>query len=144
MIRLDMSEYQTHEGAAKILGGGALPPDADTLIARIRKQPFSVVLLDEFEKAHPQIWDLFLQVFDEGRLTDAFGHTADFRHCLIILTSNIGATAHRDTGSIGFKPTGSNFSAEQIEKAISQTFRPEFQNRLDKVIVFKPLTRELM
>ncbi len=144
MVRLDMSEYQTYEGAQKILGGGNLPADAETLVARIRKQPFSVVLLDEFEKAHPQIWDLFLQVFDEGRLTDATGQTADFRHCLIILTSNLGATAHRDTGSIGFKPSSSGFTDEQIQKAISQTFRPEFQNRLDKIIVFKPLTRELM
>ncbi len=124
MIRLDMSEYQTYEGASKILGGGGLPADADTLVARIRKQPFSVVLLDEFEKAHPQIWDLFLQVFDEGRLTDATGQTADFRHCLIILTSNLGATAHRDTGNIGFRPSSSGFTDEQIQKAISQTFRP--------------------
>ncbi|MGO4684974.1 AAA family ATPase [Hyphomicrobium sp. 2TAF46] len=144
MIRLDMSEYQTYEGAQKILGGGNLPADAETLVARIRKQPFSVVLLDEFEKAHPQIWDLFLQVFDEGRLTDATGQTADFRHCIIILTSNLGATTHRDSGSIGFKPSSSGFTDEQIHKAISQTFRPEFQNRLDKIVVFKPLTRELM
>ena len=71
MVRLDMSEFQTHEAGAKIIGGGGLPADADTLIQRIRKQPFSVVLLDEFEKAHPQIWDFFLQVFDEGRLSDA-------------------------------------------------------------------------
>jgi ATP-dependent Clp protease ATP-binding subunit ClpC len=144
MIRLDMSEYQTYESSAKILGGGGISQDADTLVARIRKQPFSVVLLDEFEKAHPQIWDLFLQVFDEGRLTDAAGQTADFRHSLIILTSNLGATAHRDTGNIGFRPSSSGFTDEQIQKAISQTFRPEFQNRLDKIIVFKPLTRELM
>lgn len=144
MIRLDMSEYQTYEGAQKILGGGNLPADAETLVARIGKQPFSVVLLDEFEKAHPQIWDLFLQVFDEGRLTDATGQTADFRHSIIILTSNLGATTHRETGSIGFRPSSSDFTDEQIHRAISQTFRPEFQNRLDKVIIFKPLTRELM
>ena len=143
MVRLDMSEYQTHEAGAKILGGGGLPADADTLIQRIRKQPFSVVLLDEFEKAHPQIWDLFLQVFDEGRLSDATGHTADFRHCLIILTTNLGATTHRDSG-LGFTPSSAGFTNEQVLRAIGQTFRPEFQNRLDKVIVFKPLTRELM
>lgn len=143
MIRLDMSEFQTFEAVPKILGGGGLPPDADTLIARIRKQPFSLVLLDEFEKSHPQIWDLFLQVFDDGRLTDAYGQVADFRHCLIILTTNLGATAHRDSG-IGFTPSSAGFTNDQIMRAISQTFRPEFQNRLDKVIVFKPLTRELM
>lgn len=145
MIRLDMSEYQTPESISKILGGGGLPPEADTLVARIRKQPFSIVLLDEFEKSHGQIWDLFLQVFDEGRLTDAFGQTADFRHSLIILTTNLGATAHRGSESqLGFTPSSMVFTSDQILRAVGQTFRPEFQNRLDKVIVFKPLTRELM
>lgn len=145
MIRLDMSEYQSPESISKILGGGGLALDADTLVARIRKQPFSIVLLDEFEKSNGQIWDLFLQVFDEGRLTDAFGQTADFRHSLIILTTNLGATTHRGSGSsLGFKPSLEVFTSDQILRAIGQTFRPEFQNRLDKVIVFKPLTRELM
>ena len=89
------------------------------------------------------IWDLFLQAFDEGRLTDAMGQVADLRHCLIILTSNFGATAHRSLG-LGFAPQADEFSKEQVLRAISQTYRPEFQNRLDKVIVFRPLTRELM
>jgi ATP-dependent Clp protease ATP-binding subunit ClpC len=109
----------------------------------VRKQPFSVILLDEFEKAHPAIWDLFLQAFDEGRLIDAMGLAADLRHCLIILTSNLGATAHRSLG-LGFAPQADVFTKEQVMRAISQTYRPEFQNRLDKVIVFRPLTRELM
>jgi ATP-dependent Clp protease ATP-binding subunit ClpC len=109
----------------------------------VRKQPFSVVLLDEFEKSHPMIWDLFLQAFDEGRLTDAMGQVADLRHCLIILTSNLGATAHRSLG-LGFAPQADVFSKDQVIRAISQTYRPEFQNRLDKVIVFRPLTRDLM
>ncbi len=143
MVRFDMSEFQAPDAAQKITGGPALPPDADTLIARIRKQPFSLILLDEFEKSHPQIWDLFLQVFDEGRLTDANGQTADFRHCLIILTTNLGATTHQNSG-LGFAPTQSSYTNDQVLRAIAQTFRPEFQNRLDKVIVFKPLTRELM
>lgn len=143
MIRLDMSEYQNADTISKILGGPGLPPDADTLISRVRKQPFSLVLLDEFEKSHPQIWDLFLQVFDEGRLSDAFGQTADYRHSLIILTTNLGATAHRNSG-LGFAPSRGGFTNDQVMRTISQTFRPEFQNRLDKVIVFKPLTRELM
>ena len=82
------------------------------------------------------IWDLFLQVFDEGRLTDAMGQVADFRHCLIILTSNLGATAHRSLG-LGFAPQADEFTNEQVLRAIAQTFRPEFQNRLDKVIVFR-------
>jgi ATP-dependent Clp protease ATP-binding subunit ClpC len=143
MVRLDMSEFQTPDTVAKILGGAGLPGEADTLITRIRKQPFSLVLLDEFEKAAPQIWDLFLQVFDEGRLTDGFGQTADFRHCIIILTSNLGATAHRNSG-LGFSPGRAEFEEEQVLRMIGQTFRPEFQNRLDRVIVFRPLTRDLM
>jgi ATP-dependent Clp protease ATP-binding subunit ClpC len=144
MIRLDMSEFQTPESIGKVLGQSSTGPDeTDSLISRVRKQPFSVVLLDEFEKAHPNIWDLFLQAFDEGRLTDALGQVADLRHCLIIMTSNLGATAHRSLG-LGFAPQADVFSKEQIMRAIAQTYRPEFQNRLDKVIVFRPLTRELM
>ena len=144
MIRLDMSEFQTHESMNKILGQNTASAfEADSLISRVRKQPFSVLLLDEFEKSHPMIWDLFLQAFDEGRLTDAMGQTADLRHCLIILTSNLGATAHRSLG-LGFAPQEDVFTKEQVLRAIAQTYRPEFQNRLDKVIVFRPLTRELM
>jgi ATP-dependent Clp protease ATP-binding subunit ClpC len=142
MIRLDMSEFQTLDSVSKILGQSNAA-DTDSLINRVRKQPFSVVLLDEFEKSHPMIWDLFLQAFDEGRLTDAMGQVADLRHCLIIITSNLGATAHRTLG-LGFAPKADEFSKEQVLRAISQTYRPEFQNRLDKVIVFRPLTRELM
>ena len=144
MIRLDMSEFQTHETISKILGeSSASAFEADSLISRVRKQPFSVILLDEFEKSHPNIWDLFLQAFDEGRLTDAMGQVADLRHCLIILTSNLGATAHRSLG-LGFAPRADEFSKEQVLRAIAQTYRPEFQNRLDKVIVFRQLSRELM
>ena len=145
LIRLDMSEFQTHELISKILGqsSAAAAIDADSLINRVRKQPFSVLLLDEFEKSHPMIWDLFLQAFDEGRLTDAMGQVADLRHCLIVLTSNLGATAHRSAG-LGFAPQADVFTKEQVMRAISQTYRPEFQNRLDKVIVFRPLTRDLM
>jgi ATP-dependent Clp protease ATP-binding subunit ClpC len=141
MIRLDMSEFQTAESTLKILGDGG--GETDSLINRVRKQPFSVVLLDEFEKSHPRIWDLFLQVFDDGRLTDAVGQVADFRHCLIILTTNLGATTHRSAG-LGFAPPPDAFTTEQVHRAISETYRPEFQNRLDRVIVFRPLTRELM
>lgn len=143
MIRLDMSEYQTADAVGKIMGGPGLPAEADTLVSRIRKQPFSLILLDEFEKSNPHIWDLFLQVFDEGRLTDAFGHTADFRHCLIILTTNLGATTHQSSG-LGFAPSQAVYTNDQVMRAIGQTFRPEFQNRLDKIIVFRPLTRENM
>ncbi len=144
MIRLDMSEFQTFDSLSKIIGQStASALETDSLISRVRKQPFSVILLDEFEKSHPNIWDLFLQAFDEGRLADAMGQAADLRHCLIILTSNLGATAHRTLG-LGFAPQADEFTKEQVLRAISQTYRPEFQNRLDKVIVFRPLTRELM
>jgi ATP-dependent Clp protease ATP-binding subunit ClpC len=144
LIRLDMSEFQTHEAISKILGQSSVSAiEADSLISRVRKQPFSVVLLDEFEKSHSNIWDLFLQAFDEGRLTDAMGQVADLRHCLIIMTSNLGATAHRSIG-LGFAPQADEFSKDQVLRAISLTYRPEFRNRLDKIIVFQPLTRDLM
>ncbi|MFZ1107712.1 MAG: AAA family ATPase [Rhodomicrobium sp.] len=143
MIRLDMSEYQTQESTWKILGAADPTAQAESLIGRVRKQPFSVVLLDEFEKAHAAVWDLFLQVFDDARLTDAAGQEADFRHCIVILTTNLGATSHR-SADLGFLPGTSTFSSDQVLRAVSQTFRPEFQNRLDKVIVFQPLDRELM
>jgi ATP-dependent Clp protease ATP-binding subunit ClpC len=143
LIRLDMSEFQTAAATSKIIGEAGASSETDCLIARVRKQPFSVVLLDEFEKAHANIWDLFLQVFDDGRLTDALGQVADFRHCIIVLTSNLGASGQQGSG-LGFAPPTANFASEQVLRAIAQTFRPEFQNRLDKVIVFQPLTRDLM
>jgi ATP-dependent Clp protease ATP-binding subunit ClpC len=143
LIRLDMSEYQAHDSTWKILGTADPATQIDSLIGRVRKQPFSVVLLDEFEKAHANVWDLFLQVFDDARLTDAGGQEADFRHCIIILTTNLGATSHRGA-DVGFLPSVAGFTSDQVMRAVSQTFRPEFQNRLDKVIVFQPLTRELM
>lgn len=142
MIRLDMSEFQTPESTSKILGSGD-GAGSDSLITLIRKQPFSVILLDEFEKAHPNVWDLFLQVFDDGRLTDQVGQVADFRYAIIILTSNLGATVHRGA-RLGFSPSESAFTPDQVMQTIGQTFRPEFQNRLDKVIVFRPLSRDLM
>lgn len=142
MIRLDMSEFQTPESTVKILGSADLA-GSDSLISLIRKQPFSVILLDEFEKAHPNVWDLFLQVFDDGRLTDQMGQVADFRYAIIILTSNLGATAHRGS-RLGFAPGESAYTPDQVMQTISQTFRPEFQNRLDKIIVFRPLSRDLM
>ena len=142
MIRLDMSEFQTAETISKIVGQRG-ETGSDSLIDRIRKQPFSVVLLDEFEKAHSNSWDLFLQIFDDGRLSDANGREADFRHCFIILTSNLGATVHRGTG-IGFRPVPGAYADEQVLQTIGQTFRPEFINRLDRIIVFRPLSRDLM
>jgi len=142
MTRLDMSEFQTADSLNKILGERGYI-SSDSLAERIRKEPFSVILLDEFEKAHPNIWDLFLQIFDDGRLTDANGRIADFRHAFIILTSNLGAISHRVSG-LGFLPGTAAFADDQVNQAIARAFRPEFVNRLDRVIVFKPLSRELM
>ena len=143
LIRLDMSEFQAVESTRKILGEPNATAEGQALTDRVRKQPFSVVLLDEFEKAHPNAWDLFLQVFDDGRLTDATGQTVDFRHCIIVLTSNLGSTIKENAGP-GFVPTGGSFSQEHVMRAVQQNFRPEFVNRLDAIIVFRPLTRELM
>ncbi|MCW5621158.1 MAG: AAA family ATPase, partial [Burkholderiales bacterium] len=143
MIRLDMSEFQESHSLARILGEAGDGRDTQALVDRIRRQPFSVLLLDEFEKAHPRIWDLFLQVFDDGRLTDAHGNVADFRHSIIILTSNLGATEHRGT-SLGFTHGAGEFGDAQVMRAITSTFRPEFVNRIDRVVVFRPLSKSVM
>jgi ATP-dependent Clp protease ATP-binding subunit ClpC len=143
MIRLDMSEMKTPESLDRIIGGRSDTGRTTALVNEIRNQPFSVILLDEFEKAHPNIWDLFLQVFDDGRLTDRQGNTANFRHSIIILTSNLGATI--GTGmSIGFSSNLQSFSRFGVEKAISQTFRREFINRIDRIVIFLPLSRDIM
>jgi ATP-dependent Clp protease ATP-binding subunit ClpC len=143
MIRLDMSELQEPQSLARIVGEAGEGEHTDALVNRIRKQPFSVVLLDEFEKAHPRVWDLFLQVFDDARLTDANGNVADFRHSIIVLTSNLGAADHRG-GSLGFTSSAGEFSEAQVLRVIGNTFRPEFVNRLDRVVVFRPLSRSVM
>ncbi len=143
MLRLDMSELQTWESQARILGESEETSDSAALVNLIRKQPFSVVLLDEFEKAHPSVWDLFLQVFDDGRLTDRRGNTADFRHSVIILTSNLGATLPHGA-SVGFAQEQSQFAAGSVERAVGRAFRREFVNRIDRVVVFRPLGRGVM
>ncbi len=143
MIRLDMSELQTWESQGRILGESDETSDSAALVNLIRKQPFSVVLLDEFEKAHPSVWDLFLQVFDDGRLTDRRGNTADFRHSVIIMTSNLGATLPHGA-SVGFSQEQSQFAAGAVERAVGRAFRREFVNRIDRVVVFRPLGRGVM
>ena len=143
MIRLDMSELQTWESQARILGESDETSDSAALVNQIRKQPFSVVLLDEFEKAHPSVWDLFLQVFDDGRLTDRRGNTADFRHSVIIMTSNLGATLPHGA-SVGFSQEQAQFAAGSVERAVGRAFRREFVNRIDRVVVFRPLGRGVM
>jgi ATP-dependent Clp protease ATP-binding subunit ClpC len=142
MIRLDMSEFQNSDSTWRLIGQGK-SGEQDSLANRIRKQPFSDVLLDEFEKAHPNVWDMFLQVFDDGRLTDSGGALADFRHSIIILTSNLGSRISAQAGP-GFSAKAGEFSQEDVLRVVEKTFRPEFINRLDRVVVFNPLSRDIM
>lgn len=142
LLRLDMSEFQSDDSAWR-LTEVSRDGSARSLVARIREQPFSVVLLDEFEKAHPRVWDLFLQVFDDGRLSDRNGNVADFRHSIIILTSNAGSTLSRSAGP-GFTSSAGGYSRGGVEKALFETFRREFLNRLDRIVLFNPLDRNLM
>lgn len=146
MIRIDMSELQAPESLERILGGsaeGTAGVQGTALVHAIRRQPFSVILLDEFEKAHPSVWDLFLQVFDDGRLTDRLGNVADLRHAVIIMTSNLGATLPYGA-TIGFSADHGGFAPAAVERAVAQTFRREFVNRIDRVVVFRPLGRAEM
>lgn len=143
LIRLDMSEFQTPESLERLLSDTSLEAQGAPLIASVRKDPFSVVLLDEFEKAAAPIWDLFLQVFDDGRLTDRHGRTADFRRCVIILTSNVGSSITRGS-SLGFQHAAEPFRPAAVERELLRSFRPEFLNRLDQVVVFRPFERSQM
>ncbi len=145
MIRLDMSELHGMQGLARIVGSTDFMRAAhsNALVHEIRSRPFSVVLLDEVEKTDPEIWDLFLQLFDDGRLTDAAGHTSDFRHAIIIMTTNLGG-ARAQESSLGFTADGEKFHAGAIEREIARTFRREFVNRVDRTIVFHPLGRDTM
>jgi ATP-dependent Clp protease ATP-binding subunit ClpC len=142
MIRIDMSELQTPESLSRLLGGPE-GPSQGALVDLVRRQPFSVVLLDEFEKAHPNVWDLFLQVFDDGRLTDRQGNTTDFRSTIIIMTTNLGGLIPSGA-SVGFTPQEGRFRPENVHRAIDKSFRREFLNRIDRVVVFRPLSRDVM
>ncbi len=143
LVRLDMSEFQTPESLERLLADRASEPQAALLIAAVRREPFSVVLLDEFEKAHPNLWDVFLALFDDGRLTDRSGRTTDFRHCIVILTSNVGSALAAGPAP-GFAREPTTFQPAAVERAVTQAFRPELLNRLDRVVVFRPLEREQM
>jgi len=145
VTRFDMSEYSDPIGMRRLIG---LPgSDAEgELTRRVRAQPFCVLLLDEFEKADPQIYDLLLQVLGEGRLTDASGQTTSFQNAIVLLTSNLGGSA-RERRSIGL-PTGSPAAAgsdpQYWERKVKDYFRPEFVNRIDQIVVFNPLSPETM
>lgn len=143
MLRVDMSELSSPDSLDVLLGDRDPNGSQAALVHRIRQQPFSVVLLDEFEKAHPLVWDLFLQVFDDGRLTDRRGNTADFRHAILILTSNLGAAIPRGQ-SLGFQNDKGVFTPGSVMKSVDLTFRREFVNRIDRVVVFRPLSRTTM
>ncbi|MDA0353438.1 MAG: AAA family ATPase [Chloroflexi bacterium] len=145
LIRLDMSEYQERHTVSRLVGA---PPgyigydQAGELTEAIRRRPYQVVLFDEIEKAHPDVFNTLLQIMDDGRLTDSHGRTVDFRNTVIILTSNLGTGAR--TESIGFRRAESDGDHEKlvrsVEDALKRAFRPEFLNRLDDTIVFEPLT----
>ena len=143
LIRLDMSEYQTPEAFDRLLSDTAIDAHGAALISSVRKDPFAVILLDEFEKAAQPVLDLFLQVFDDGRLTDLQGRVVDFRHSVIVLTSNTGSPLAW-APSVGFEPSEHSFSSAGIERAVRASFRPEFLNRLDRIVVFRPFARSAM
>ena len=148
LIRVDMSEYMEKFSVSRLIGA---PPgyvgyeDSGALTKAVRRRPYSVVLLDEIEKAHPDVFNILLQVFDEGRLTDNYGRVIDFKNTVLIMTSNVGAREIASTSSLGFG-TGESESqydrmAEKVKDEVDRTFTPEFLNRLDEVIVFHPLTK---
>ena len=150
LIRIDMSEYMEKHAVSRLIGA---PPgyvgyeEGGQLSEKVRRKPYSVVLLDEIEKAHPDIYNLLLQVLDEGKLTDSNGRRIDFRNTVLILTSNIGTKELKDFGKgMGFaNSTKRDFSSnnrEIVEKAIQKTFTPEFINRIDEQILFNSLTKE--
>jgi len=116
------------------------------LTERIRRRPYAVVLLDEIEKAHPDVFNILLQVLEEGRLTDSFGRKIDFRNVVLIMTSNLGAELLKKQGSIGFAPANADMTFDkmksQLMDEVKRAFKPEFLNRIDEVVVFHPLTHE--
>ncbi|HXK34525.1 MAG TPA: AAA family ATPase [Dehalococcoidia bacterium] len=148
MIRLDMSEYQERHTVSRIVGA---PPgyvgyeEGGSLTEAVRRRPYRVILFDEIEKAHPDLFNVLLQILDDGRLTDGQGRTVDFRNTIIIMTSNLG-TSSENKGTFGFVTSRArddgqrSVRQEQVERALREAFRPEFLNRIDEIIVFEPLT----
>jgi ATP-dependent Clp protease ATP-binding subunit ClpC len=150
MVRLDMSEYQERHTVSRLVGA---PPgyvgheEAGQLTEVVRRHPYSLLLLDEVEKAHPDVFNILLQVLDDGRLTDSQGRTVDFANTVIVMTSNLGSEAITRRGAgIGFGPGGADADEEarreQILRPLREHFRPEFLNRIDEVVVFRQLTSE--
>jgi len=146
IIRLDMSEFMEKHSVSRLIGS---PPgyigyeEGGQLTEKVRRKPYSIVMLDEIEKAHPDIFNILLQVLDEGELTDSSGITVSFRDTIIIMTSNIGNSDLDKTGSLGFnKIEGGNFNRERTDSVLKKSFSPEFLNRIDEVVVFNKLELE--
>ncbi|MBI3323475.1 MAG: ATP-dependent Clp protease ATP-binding subunit [Candidatus Omnitrophica bacterium] len=149
IIQVDMSEYMEKFNVSRLVGA---PPgyvgyeEGGQLTEKVRRRPYSVVLLDEIEKAHPDVFNLLLQVLEDGRLTDSFGRKVDFKNSVLIMTSNIGAELLRKEGSLGFKTPKAEVTYQdmktQLLDEVKKAFKPEFLNRVDDVIVFHPLVRE--
>ncbi len=149
LIRVDMSEYMEKFSVSRLIGA---PPgyvgyeDSGTLTKAVRRKPYSVVLLDEIEKAHPDVFNILLQVLDEGHLTDNYGRVIDFKNTVVIMTSNIGARDIAKGKALGFAPPDKRTSfermSEKVKDEISRVFNPEFLNRVDDTIVFHPLSRD--
>ncbi|MCQ4574021.1 MAG: ATP-dependent Clp protease ATP-binding subunit [Candidatus Brocadiales bacterium] len=149
LVQIDMSEYMEKHNVSRLIGA---PPgyvgyeEGGQLTERIRRRPYAVVLLDEIEKAHSDVFNMLLQIMEEGRLTDSFGRKVDFRNVVLIMTSNVGAEVIKNQVTVGFKKTAGEQSyaamKEQLMKVVEKQFRPEFLNRIDGVIVFKALTKK--
>src|ERR671925_1368151 len=150
MIQVDMSEYMEKHSVSRLVGS---PPgyigydEGGQLTEAVRRKPYSVLLLDEIEKAHPDVFNIPLQILEDGRLTDAQGRTVDFRNAIVIMTSNVGATNIARNTPLGFSvadETGLSYEdmKNRIMGELKKVFRPEFLNRLDEVIVFHKLTRD--
>ncbi|MEW6503292.1 MAG: AAA family ATPase [Chloroflexota bacterium] len=151
LVRLDMSEYREQHTVSRLFGA---PPgyvgyeEGGQLTEAVRRRPYRVVLFDEIEKAHPEVWNALLQILDDGRLTDGQGQVVDFRNTVLIMTSNLGTEFVRQGGTLGFLSEDSSdenrAQHEKIQKALKSTFRPEFLNRIDEIIMFSPLKLEQM
>ncbi len=151
LVRVDMSEYREQHTVSRLFGA---PPgyvgyeEGGQLTEAVRRRPYRVILFDEIEKAHPEVWNALLQILDDGRLTDGQGRMVNFRNTVLIMTSNLGTEYVRQSGSLGFLQSSPNSEARQshdkIMKVLKDTFRPEFINRIDEIITFSPLSKEDM
>lgn len=143
LIRIDMSEYMEKYSVSRLIGS---PPgyvgydEAGQLTEKIRRRPYSVILFDEIEKAHPDVLNILLQILDDGRITDGQGRTVNFENAIIVMTTNAGS--EKSSANVGFVGTEGGITEERTEKALSSFLRPEFINRVDEIVVFKSLTRE--